>query len=509
MSGRTGPGGESAAVLVSLAELASVMGVYAPARFRGAAIRALCSDSRLAVPGSLFFAVPGSRDDGALHVPDALARGAVAVVAERSAGLASRAGLNAPLLEVEGVRRAKALAAHAVHGHPSAAIACTGITGTKGKTTTSMLLRSILEEAGQRPTLIGTIEERVWGEPPLPATHTTPDALRIAELLARARAVGGRSAVLEVSSHALDQERTAGLEFRAAVFTQIAREHLDYHPTVEHYRASKARLFEALAPDAAAVVNGEDPAALELAARSRARLVSFGDFPAAHVRPRLVESGVRGSRFELHVAAELASGPIPIETALVGRHNLMNATAAATAALALQVDPDAIVRGIATLTQVPGRLERVEAGQPFDVLVDYAHTDDSLEKVLRVLRPMVSGRLVTVFGCGGNRDRGKRPRMGRVAATLSDRVVLTSDNPRDESPESILDEVLRGVPAGADVRVEPDRRRAIECAIAGARAGDLVLLAGKGHETTQVAGGASRRFDDREVAREVLCRCCA
>jgi len=491
-----------------LADLASVMGVYAPARFRGVAVRSLCSDSRAATPGCLFFAVPGAERDGAAFAADAVARGAVAVVAARGAIRPGALPRAVPLLEVEDVRRGKALAAHAFFDHPSTALACLGVTGTKGKTTTATLVHSILAAADERPTLLGTIEERVWGRPSRPSDHTTPDALRIAELLAAARDAGGRSAVLEVSSHALDQERTTGLAFRVAVFTQLAREHLDYHPTVEHYRASKAKLFEALDDDAVAVVNAEDGNGLEMVARARARLVTFGLLPGAHVRAQALALDTGGTRFRVEVDRAWGGAAFEVRTPLVGRHNLMNALAACAAALALGIEPEAIARGVADLASVRGRLEPVESGSGVDVLVDYAHTDDALEKVLRLLRPIARGRLITVFGCGGDRDRTKRPRMGRVAATLSDLVVVTSDNPRSEDPQAIVRDILAGLPAGREVEVELDRRRAIELALSRALPGDAVLIAGKGHEAWQVVGSQRLPFDDREIARELLCRRC-
>jgi UDP-N-acetylmuramoyl-L-alanyl-D-glutamate--2,6-diaminopimelate ligase len=491
---------------VLLADIASVIGVYAPSRFRGVAVESLCTDSRHATPGSLFFAVPGARDDGARFVADAAARGATAAVVARGAVLAPEVAGRLAILEVDDVRSAKALAAHAFHDHPSAEIACVGVTGTKGKTTTAMLLHSLLGAADERPTLIGTIEERVWSRPSLPSGHTTPDAIRIAQLLAQTREAGGRSAVLEVSSHALDQSRTAGVVWRAAVFTQLAREHLDYHASVEHYRDSKAKLFEALDHDAVAVVNAEDVHSHDLVARTRARVVTYGLVPGAHVTAAVEGLDVHGARFRLVADASLGGVSFDAQSALVGRHNLMNVLAASAAALAIGVEPDAIVRGLVDLRAVPGRLEPVVAGQDFEVLVDYAHTDDALEKVLRLLRPIARGRLLVVFGCGGDRDRTKRPRMGRVAATLADRVFVTSDNPRSEEPRAIADEVLAGVPRGAPVTVELDRAAAIELALADARAGDVVLIAGKGHEDYQIVGTQRRPFDDRAVARDALCR---
>jgi UDP-N-acetylmuramoyl-L-alanyl-D-glutamate--2,6-diaminopimelate ligase len=492
----------------TLAELAVALGAPVPAGAEAIAVRSLRTDSRAVSSGDLFFAVPGAARDGAQFVADALARGAVAVVAPRGAAAAFHGSAAAfgravvPWIEVENVRRAKAVAAHAFHGDPTRDVACVGVTGTKGKTTCSTLIHSILLAARRNPTLVGTIEERVWGAPSRPSEHTTPDALHLAELLAQARAAGGRSAVMEVSSHALDQERATGIRFRAALFTQLAREHLDYHPDVVAYRDAKAKLFDMLDGDAVAVINGEDGQSLDLVARSRARLVAYGQFPGAHVRADAVELGTGG----LSMVVRHVGGRFAVASRLVGRHNLMNVLGACAVGLALDIDGETIARGVAALAAVPGRLEPVRAGQEFDVLVDYAHTDDALEKVLRLLKPLAAGRVLTVFGCGGDRDRTKRPRMGNVAARLSDRVFLTSDNPRSEDPAAIARDVLAGVPAGCEVEVELDRRLAIEHAFAAARRGDVVLIAGKGHEDYQIVGEQRLRFDDRTVARELLCR---
>ncbi|MBL8841675.1 MAG: UDP-N-acetylmuramoyl-L-alanyl-D-glutamate--2,6-diaminopimelate ligase [Planctomycetes bacterium] len=467
----------------------------------------LSCDSRDCPAGALFFAVPGVRDDGTRFLADAARAGALAAVVGRDQEAAARSACSGlPLLVVPNVRLAKAQAAHAFHGDPSRALLSIGVTGTKGKTTTANYLHALLDAAGLAPSLLGTIEERLFGQPARPSSHTTPDPLRLAALLAQARDAGGRSLAMEVSSHALDQERVAGMRFRAALFTQLAREHLDYHPTVEHYRDAKAKLFTMLAPDAFAVVNGEDRHALELVAASRARLVTYGEVPGAHVRLARVEADVRGSRFELAIDGALGGGRLLAAIALPGRHNLMNALAATAAALALELPRGAIAAGLAALRHVPGRLEPIDVGQPFAVLVDYAHTDDALEKILRLLRPLTRGQLLTVFGCGGDRDRTKRPRMGRVAARWSDRTIVTSDNPRSEDPAGIVAEIVAGLPCGAHAEVELDRGRAIARAIALAQPGDVVLIAGKGHEDYQLVGSQKLPFDDRAVAREHLCR---
>ncbi len=491
----------------TLAALARAMGAVVPCEVAAWVPAALSSDSRDCPRDALFFAVPGVREDGVRYLLDAHRRGALAAVVGRAqldAAVAIRSGL--PLLVVEEVRRAKALAAHAFHGDPSADLLCVGVTGTKGKTTTANYLHSVFAAADLAPSLLGTIEERLYGQAPRPSTHTTPDSLHLAKLLAQVREAGGRSLAMEVSSHALDQERVAGMRFRAALFTQLAREHLDYHPSVEHYRDAKALLFAQLPEDGLAIVNGEDPHALDMVKASPARLVTYGDLPGAHVRLTSIVADVHGSRFELALDGSLGGGRMEAAIALPGRHNLMNALAAAAAALALDLPRPAIAAGLAALRHVPGRLEPVEAGQPFTVLVDYAHTDDALEKILRLLRPLTPGRLLTVFGCGGDRDRTKRPRMGRVAATWSDRTIVTSDNPRSEDPAAIVAEIVDGLPSAAIVEIELDRGCAIARALDLAQPGDVVLIAGKGHEDYQLVQGAKLPFDDRAVAREHLCR---
>ncbi|MSR45847.1 MAG: UDP-N-acetylmuramoyl-L-alanyl-D-glutamate--2,6-diaminopimelate ligase [Planctomycetes bacterium] len=488
----------------TLDTLARAMGVVAPVRLRGVLVESLCGDSRECGRGDLFFAVPGTKQDGAQFLAAAAAAGAVAAVVARESAAAAAAA-NLPAIVVGSVRLAKALAAHSFYDQPSHALACVGVTGTKGKTTAASFVHAILAAAGEAPSLLGTIDELIWGKSRRPSAHTTPDPIRLAALLADARAAGGRSVVMEVSSHALDQERVSGMRYRAAIFTQLAREHLDYHPTVEHYCDSKARLFTMLAADAVAAVNAEDVHALEMTKRSRARLLTYGDAPGAHVRARAITADACGSRIEVELARELGGGSFELEVALAGRHNAMNAVAAATAALGMGLERSAIARGVASLCRVSGRLEAVDAGQPFRVLIDYAHTDDSLEKILKLLRPLTRGRLITVFGCGGERDRSKRRRMGRVAALYSDRVVVTSDNPRGEDPDRIIAEIVVGIPAGTSYLIEPDRRAAIASALAGAGDGDVVLIAGKGHEDYQLVGGQKLRFDDREVARELLC----
>jgi len=463
------------------------------------AVSGLCSDSRAVVKGDLFIAGIGTKDDGLCHVEEALARGAVAVLAARRP-----AGINGTAcIAVSDVPLAKALVANAFFGHPSRRLDTIGVTGTNGKTTTTFMLRSILTMDGRGTGLVGTLGAWIGGRHE-PLRHTTPDAIELQRLLARMVDENLSAAVMEVSSHALMQRRAHGIEFDAAIFTNLTPDHLDYHGTMEAYAAAKGRLFEELSEGAVAVLNADDPASRLYRLSTHARVLTFGLDGPADVTARIARLDGDGTRLLL-VAPELGP-PIDIHLRLIGRHNVMNALGAATAALALGLPASAVATGLESLPAVPGRLEPVCCGQDFRVLVDYAHTPDALEKVLDLLRPLTQGALRVVFGCGGDRDRSKRPVMGRTVAARADALYVTSDNPRSEDPETILDEILAGIPLerrGATVR-EPDRREAIRRACAESRPGDVLLVAGKGHETTQTIGARVLPFDDRAVAREVL-----
>jgi UDP-N-acetylmuramoyl-L-alanyl-D-glutamate--2,6-diaminopimelate ligase len=457
-------------------------------------VRSIALDSRRVAPGALFFAIPGNKQDGTAFVPEAIARGAVAVVAERDPGV------NVPTVIVPNVRRALGLAADRFLDEPSRDVMAFGVTGTNGKTTTTYLLNAILRTAGANPSLLGTVSYEIAGVS-RPSTNTTPDALTLHRALAETRDAGGKALVMECSSHALDQERTAGIRFKAAVFTNISRDHLDYHKNAEAYFAAKARLFTALDRDATAVLNDRDPMSAELAKLTRARVLRFGGGSRCQVRARVFRSDLAGSRATLFFGKESARLDLP----LVGRHNVENALGAAGAAWAAGISPDVIVRGLESVRHVPGRVEPVPGveGSP-RVLVDYAHTAEALEKVLGYLRPLVRGKLVVVFGCGGDRDRGKRPLMAAAVERHADLTVLTSDNPRTEDPRAILDEVMAGFRTKAAVRVLPDRREAIFEAVRAVSGDDLLVIAGKGHETGQITREGVLPFDDREVAREAL-----
>ena len=473
-----------------------------------AQVAGLAYDSRKVTAGALFVAIPGFRQDGRRFAADALGRGAVVVVAE---GVDPLPGSAAARVLVPSSREALARLADAYHGHPSRRLTVVGITGTNGKTTTSLLVEALLG-AGGRPTgLIGTIQYRV-GTQAEAASQTTPEALELQALLARMVEGGVGGAAMEVSSHALSLSRVDGIEFDVAVFTNLTQDHLDFHKTLEAYRDTKARLFDLLAtghkPRRTAVVNVDDPAGAAMVRAAsvdpRVRILTFGLRAPALLRPRRWESGMDG------ITLEIASpeGAIEITSALVGEHNVMNLLGAAGVGLALQMETRQIGQILSRVATVPGRFERVEAGQPFLVVVDYAHTPDALENVLTTARKLLKpgARLGVVFGCGGDRDRSKRPIMGGIAARLADRAWVTSDNPRSEQPEAILAEIETGIPAAAAGRHESiaDRRRAIQGAVGWAREGDVVVIAGKGHETYQIVGSEVLPFDDREVARTAL-----
>jgi UDP-N-acetylmuramoyl-L-alanyl-D-glutamate--2,6-diaminopimelate ligase len=450
----------------------------------------LVYDARTATPGSLFFCVPGERTDGHGFAGDAVERGAVALVVERPLELA------VPQLVVADARAAMAVAADAFFGEPTRTLDVAAVTGTNGKTTTAYLLHAVLTAAGRRPGLLGTVEARVGGEP-RPVVRTTPEAIDLQRTFREMLDAGDRSVALEASSHASELHRLDRVRFDALVFTNLTQDHLDFHGDMETYFQAKRRLFTSAAPPPAAV-NVGDPygrrLAVELAGAHRAPLVTFGLAADADVRPETLELGTGGIR--------LAAAGVEVESRLRGRFNAENILGVIAAAELLDLDPEDVVAGIEALDGVPGRFEAVDEGQPFAVIVDYAHTPDSLGNVLATARELTGGRVLVVFGAGGDRDRGKRPLMGKVAADLADVVVITSDNPRGEEPLAIIQDVLQG--AGTEVEIDPDRRSAIARAVGLAEPGDVVVIAGKGHEQGQEVAGEKLPFDDREVAREAL-----
>ena len=465
-------------------------------------------DSRQATAGSVFVALKGLHADGAAFARDAVRRGAVAVFAET----AKPADMNVAWIQVPDARLTLAALANDFYGRPSERLTLVGITGTNGKTTTSYLLASVFEAAGIRCGRIGTIGHRV-GNREVEASRTTPEAPELQRMLREMVQQGSGACVMEVSSHALSLRRADYLTFRAAIFTNLTRDHLDFHGDMEAYFAAKRRLFELLAEGAAGVTNADDPRGSAFAAAAR-RPVTYAIDTPADVSPGPLSLTLDGLAFEVRTPR----GSLQIRSSLVGRPNVYNILAAVAAASALDLPFDAIEEGIGAIRNVPGRFQVVSAdADDVRVVVDYAHTDDALKNLLETARPLAPARLITVFGCGGDRDRSKRPLMGAVAARLSDVVIITSDNPRSENPEGIIEDIKRGIvlpadrigPKGQGPRSTPylsivDRKAAIERAIRDARAGDLVLVAGKGHEKYQVIGDRTLPFDDVAVAQAAL-----
>ena len=454
--------------------------------------RALGVDSRSVERGTVYIAVRGSQADGHRFVADAVGRGASAVIVETP----QKSGV--PEIVVRDSRRAALVLGAAWYGHPGRSLTLIGVTGTNGKTTTTGLIRHLLNR-NQSAGSIGTVGAFDGAEQPVPSTAgslTTPGPIDLQATLAALQRRGVTHVAMETSSHSLDQGRLDGLSFAAGVFTNLTRDHLDYHGTMEAYLGSKLRLADLLRPSAVEVVNLDDDAWSALP--SRHRRITFGLHPAADVRATQISLNASGSCFLL--AGRFGSSEVLLP--LLGDFNVSNALAAAAAALGLELSLQEVVDRLATAPQVPGRMERI-ADTPCTVLRDYSHTPDSLERALRTLRPLTPGRIILVFGCGGDRDKGKRPLMGRIAADLSDLAIATSDNPRTEDPEAIIDEIERGMGGAPHLRI-PDRLAAIRAALNEGQAGDTILLAGKGHETYQVIGTRKIDFDEREIVQELV-----
>jgi UDP-N-acetylmuramoyl-L-alanyl-D-glutamate--2,6-diaminopimelate ligase len=460
----------------------------------GVGVADVTHDSREAGPGVLFAARPGRRTDGHDHAPGAVAAGSPALLVERELDV------DVPQVVVGSVAEQLGAAAAAVHGDPSAELLLLGVTGTNGKTTTATLLESVLRAAGHATGLVGTVETRIAGEQ-VPGPLTTPEATDLQRLWRRMRDAGVSAAAMEVSSHGLALHRIEGTRLDVAAFTNLSQDHLDFHPDMEDYFRAKARLFdEGLAERGVVVV--DDPWGRRLAEEAAIPVTTVALDGAADWTAEDVRATASGATFTAR-RGELA---VEVRTHLPGRYNVTNALLALAVADAAGIEPEVAVRGIGDLAGVPGRMERVDVGQPFGVLVDYAHTPDSVENVLRAARELTDGEVVVVIGCGGDRDPAKRPLMGRAAAALSDLAVLTSDNPRSEDPADIVDAVAAGARdvEGGRFSVVLDRREAIAAALGAARAGDVVVIAGKGHEATQEFADRTIPFDDREVARELL-----
>ncbi len=491
-----GGGGEQAIGSVAVAHphagtLGELVSGLPDAEIRGDAgvpISSIAYRSTEGSPGSLFFCVPGSNRDGHAFAPEAISGGAVALVVERP--------LDLPVTQVVvgSVRRAMGPISGAFYGHPADAMTVVGVTGTNGKTTTTYLLEAVFRQAGLTPGVIGTTGVRTDGVP-TPFPRTTPEAPDLHRLLAEMRASGIDAVAMEVSSHGLDQHRVDGVRFSRAVFTNLSQDHLDYHASMETYFEAKARLFTPEMSERA-VVNVDDGYGRRLAANGLPTL-TYGLDAVADVRGTDVHTGEDGIRF---VAAGL-----PIRSGLRGRFNVENCLATFTTARDLGIAELEVAEAIASVDRVPGRMELVVAGQAFLVMVDYAHTPDSVDNVLRAARPLADGRLIVVVGCGGDRDRAKRAPMGRAATSNADLSILTSDNPRSEDPNAIIAEIVPGARAGGGrFTIEPDRRSAIRFAMSEASPGDVVVIAGKGHETYQELGDRTIEFDDRRVAEQEL-----
>jgi UDP-N-acetylmuramoyl-L-alanyl-D-glutamate--2,6-diaminopimelate ligase len=508
-------------------------------------------DSRKIQPGDVFVAIQGASCDGRQFIGQAVAKGARYVVCEigRTTPESSNPGRGAPAATqgVDGVVRsvpvraclqsdehkitpygvttnevvfvpvespavAAGLLAQAAKGNPSSRLTCLAVTGTNGKTTVTFLVRACIESAGHKCGLMGTVVYDT-GSGATESSLTTPDCLTIADAQKQMVAGGATHMVIEASSHALSQDRLAGVNFRAAAFTNLTGDHMDYHVTVENYLAAKTRLFTALAPDAVAVLNKQAPQSTWIAQATKARVCWYAIGEPADLTAHIQSMTIAGTEFTLECQGRTAT----VRTPLLGRHNIANHLAAGGLCLAAGMDLEAVAAGLSSLQGVPGRLEKV-GDSGFAVLVDYAHTDDALQNVLTTLRPLCLGRLTVLFGCGGDRDRTKRPRMAQVAERLADTIIVTSDNPRTEDPDAIIGEIVTGFqdPGSERITVESDRRKAIELAVENARPGDIVLLAGKGHETYQIIGTKKHDFSDKDIARQCLAgrvrgearRCC-
>jgi UDP-N-acetylmuramoyl-L-alanyl-D-glutamate--2,6-diaminopimelate ligase len=475
-----------------------------PATFHSTAgnlrvLRVVC-DSRKVKPGALFFALHGAKQDGNEFLHDAIAHGAVAIASEESAPHWLPPDL--AWVQVREPRRALAIAAANFYDHPASALRLAAVTGTNGKTTTTSLIDAVIKAAGAKTGLFGTLAYHTpRGE--YPAPNTTPESVDLQGFLAEIRDAGGKFAVLEASSHALSMDRLWGCHFQAAVFTNLTREHMDYHKTFQDYFAAKRKLFEATgaaAPEVA-VLNSDDSYGRQLVGLAKST-ITYGLEPGADISTKKFQPSFDGLAF----TADTPNGKLQISSRLVGRINVYNILAAIGAAQALGVANDAIERGIRELASVSGRFQRIDEGQPFLVIVDYAHTDDALENLIRTARELnAKGRIITLFGCGGEKDRTKRPVMGEVTGRRSDLTILTSDNPRSEDPLKIISDIIVGLQkTGGKYLIEPDRETAIGTAFDAARSGDMVLLAGKGHENYQTLATGAMPFDDREVAHRLL-----
>lgn len=464
-------------------------------------VAGIAYDSRRVTPGMLFVAIPGQRTDGHEYIQTALERGAAAVVCERNGTVPH----SATRIKVKDVREALARLATGFYQNPSSKLKVIGVTGTNGKTTVSFMIKAMLEQAGIKTGLMGTVHYEI-GERMIPAQRTTPESLEVQQMMAQMVRAGCSACVMEVSSHALEQKRVLGVEFDVAIFTNLTHDHLDYHGNMENYFSAKSKLFAAISQGkkkAAAVINIDDTFGARLAGQTKVEvLLTYALDQQAKLRATQIQLGASGSRFTVEAPGQKFACRIP----LIGRHNIYNSLAAIGAGIALELKPAAIQKALSTMPPVPGRLERVEMGQPFGVYVDYAHTDDALRNVLRTVKEITTGRILLTFGCGGNRDSAKRAKMGKIAAEMADFTIITSDNPRKESAERIAAQIEEGYRSARQEAyvIELDRQRAIAQILGKAERGDTVLIAGKGHETYQEFEDTVVPFDDRVHAQEAL-----
>lgn len=463
-------------------------------------IKGLECDSRKVEKDFLFVAIRGAKQDGTQFIDEAIRKGAAAIVTDEAAARSFAHTKPIPFLVVPECRDALAVLANAYYGHPAQSLKVIGITGTNGKTTCSYLIEHLLQKEKKNVGVIGTVNYR-YGSREIPAVETTPGPLKIQKILSEMLGERCEYAAMEVSSHALDQKRVAGFKFEAALFTNLTQDHLDYHKTLEAYFECKAALFLGLSSDKTSVLNADDARVASLAKRVRSKVLTYGVHTEADLRATELFLSQDGSRFNLSWKGQM----IPVRSALAGLHNVYNILGALGVVHALGFSVERACGNLASFEGVPGRLEAVRAGQDFSVFVDFAHTPDGLENVLRSLRSFKKGKLIVVFGCGGDRDRTKRPKMGRIASELADTIYITSDNPRSEDPKAIAQEVRSGVASGfKEAVIVVDRKKAIRQALLAARSGDIVLLAGKGHERTQIIGSQALPFSDKEEAERVL-----
>ena len=456
-------------------------------------------DSRKLRQGDIFVAIKGTKVDGRDFIGQAVVSGARYVVTDRPTKVAS-----AEVIEVPDPAFALGVLAQAAYDYPSNKLTNLAVTGTNGKTTTTYLARSIIAAAGHKCGLIGTITTDLGGQTDqIAASMTTPDAVELASLSSQMLAAGCDYMVTEASSHAIEQNRLAGVDFKAVAFSNLTGDHLDYHKTMDAYLAAKLKLFEGLSPDSAAIINKDDPVFEKVAsAASQAKILFYSLQQSAEITAKIISMDIAGTVYDL----EILGKKVRVQTPLIGRHNISNHLAAAGMVYACGFTPEQIADGLSKIAKVPGRLEKVPSSRDFAVLVDYAHTDDAMKNVLSTLKPLCRGKLSIVFGCGGDRDKTKRPRMAAVAEQFADAIYVTSDNPRTEKPLDIIDDVIKGFsnPSAESITIEPERKKAIELAVKAGGLGDIILIAGKGHENYQIIGSEKYHFSDIETAAEFL-----